>query len=76
MNDPLIVTAVTVLLIVLSAFFVIVEFALLGARRNGLIPEATAEHMLAQLDERTLALERLLGGESRQAKMDAGRRAS
>lgn len=49
--------------------------ALLGARRNGLIPEATAEHMLAQLDERTLALERLLGGESH-AEVEAGRKAS
>jgi CPA1 family monovalent cation:H+ antiporter len=36
--------------------------ALQGARRGGLIPEATAEHMLAQLDERTLALERMLHG--------------
>jgi monovalent cation:H+ antiporter, CPA1 family len=50
--------------------------ALLGARRNGLIPEATAEHMLAQLDERTLALERLLGGESGHAEVEAGRKAS
>ncbi len=37
--------------------------ALLGARRNGLIPEATAEALLAQLDERTLELEHALRGE-------------
>lgn len=36
MNDPLIVILVTVALIVLSAFFVIIEFALLGARRHRL----------------------------------------
>ncbi|KPP97180.1 CNNM domain-containing protein [Marinobacter sp. HL-58] len=36
MNDPLIVTLVTVALIVLSGFFVIIEFALLGARRHRL----------------------------------------
>jgi CBS domain containing-hemolysin-like protein len=40
MNDGLVVTIVTVLLIALSAFFVIIEFALLGARRHRL--EATA----------------------------------
>ncbi|MFE7629678.1 CNNM domain-containing protein [Kocuria sp. NPDC057446] len=40
MSDPLIVIAVTVLLIVLSAFFVVVEFALLGARRHRLEAEA------------------------------------
>lgn len=36
MNDPLIVTLVTIALIVLSALFVIIEFALLGARRHRL----------------------------------------
>ncbi|MFL5350887.1 MAG: cation:proton antiporter [Hyalangium sp.] len=36
--------------------------ALLGARRNGLIPESTAEAMLARLDERTLELEHALHG--------------
>jgi CBS domain containing-hemolysin-like protein len=36
MRDPLIVTLVTIALIVLSAFFVIIEFALLGARRHRL----------------------------------------
>ncbi|KFE60810.1 hypothetical protein DB31_4723 [Hyalangium minutum] len=34
--------------------------ALLAARRNGLIPESTAEAMLARLDERTLDLEHAL----------------
>ncbi|MBJ6763458.1 cation:proton antiporter [Myxococcaceae bacterium JPH2] len=38
--------------------------ALQGARRNGLIPEATAEHMLGQLDERILDLEHVLRGRS------------
>lgn len=36
MNDPLIVLLITSALIVLSAFFVIIEFALLGARRHRL----------------------------------------
>lgn len=36
MTDPLVVTLATVALIVLSAFFVIIEFALLGARRHRL----------------------------------------
>lgn len=36
MTDPLIVLASTALLIALSAFFVIIEFALLGARRHRL----------------------------------------
>lgn len=36
MSDPLIVTLVTFALIVLSALFVIIEFALLGARRHRL----------------------------------------
>lgn len=42
MNDPLIVTLVTFALIVLSGFFVIIEFALLGARRHRL--EEMAAH--------------------------------
>lgn len=50
--------------------------ALLGARRNGLIPEATAEEMLAQLDERTLALEHLLSGEPGHTEADEERKAS
>ncbi len=36
MNDPLTVTLATIVLIALSAFFVIIEFALLGARRHRL----------------------------------------
>lgn len=36
MNDPWIVLAVTTGLIVLSAFFVVIEFALIGARRHRL----------------------------------------
>ena len=36
MNDPLVVVLVTIALIVASAFFVIIEFALLGARRHRL----------------------------------------
>lgn len=36
MTDPLIVTLATVALIALSALFVIIEFALLGARRHRL----------------------------------------
>ncbi|QIB64357.1 CNNM domain-containing protein [Kineobactrum salinum] len=36
MNDPLTVTLVTIALIALSGFFVIIEFALLGARRHRL----------------------------------------
>jgi CBS domain containing-hemolysin-like protein len=36
MNDPLIVTLTTIALIALSALFVVIEFALLGARRHRL----------------------------------------
>ncbi len=36
--------------------------AIQGARRSGLIPEATAEHMLARLDKRILELEHALHG--------------
>ncbi|MFZ7095480.1 CNNM domain-containing protein [Luteimonas dalianensis] len=36
MNDPLMVTLATFVLIALSAFFVVIEFALLGARRHRL----------------------------------------
>ena len=36
MNDPLIVSVATIALIALSGFFVIIEFALLGARRHRL----------------------------------------
>ena len=60
MSDPLVVTAVTVLLIVLSAFFVIVEFALLGARRHRLEAEAAtnraARAALRGINELTIML--------------------
>lgn len=60
MTDPLIVTAVTALLIVLSAFFVIVEFALLGARRHRLEAEAatnrSARAALRGINELTIML--------------------
>lgn len=45
MNDPLIVTIATVALIALSALFVVIEFALLGARRHRL--EELAVHSLS-----------------------------
>lgn len=50
--------------------------ALLGARRNGLIPESTAETMLARLDERTLELEHALHGGADGAEPEGGRKAS
>jgi CBS domain containing-hemolysin-like protein len=60
MNNPLVVTSVTVLLIVLSAFFVIIEFALLGARRHRLELEAPtsrpARAALRGMNELTLML--------------------
>ncbi|WP_122260992.1 CNNM domain-containing protein [Ornithinimicrobium cerasi] len=60
MNDPLVVTAVTIALIVLSAFFVIIEFALLGARRHRLELEAptsrSARAALRGMNELTLML--------------------
>lgn len=60
MNDPLLVVLVTVLLIVLSAFFVIIEFALLGARRHRLEADAatsrSARAALRGVNELTLML--------------------
>lgn len=60
MHNPWIVTAVTSGLIVLSAFFVIVEFALLGARRHRLEAEAatsrSARSALRGMNELTLML--------------------
>ncbi|MFI7493335.1 hemolysin family protein [Kocuria sp. M4R2S49] len=60
MSDPLIVTAVTALLIVLSAFFVVVEFSLLGARRHRLEAEAatnrSARAALRGINELTIML--------------------
>lgn len=51
--------------------------ALQGARRNGLIPDATAEHMLAVLDERTLELEHALHGtESREREKGEERKSA
>ena len=60
MSNPLVVTSVTALLIVLSAFFVIIEFALLGARRYRLELEAptsrSARAALRGMNELTLML--------------------
>lgn len=50
--------------------------ALLGARRNGLIPESTAEAMLARLDERTLELEHALRGRAEGGDAEGGRKNS
>ncbi|NOJ61347.1 hemolysin family protein [Arthrobacter sp. 260] len=60
MTDPLTVTLVTALLIVLSAFFVVIEFALLGARRYRLEAEAannrSARAALRGINELTIML--------------------
>jgi CBS domain containing-hemolysin-like protein len=60
MTDPLIVTLATTALIVLSAFFVIIEFALLGARSHRLETEAassrSARAALRGINELTLML--------------------
>lgn len=60
MNDPLIVTLATVALIALSAFFVIIEFALLGARRHRLeelaADSASARAALRGMNDLTLML--------------------
>ncbi|WP_224369042.1 cation:proton antiporter [Hyalangium versicolor] len=50
--------------------------ALLAARRNGLIPESTADVLLARLDERTLELEHALHGRSDGGDSDGGRKHS
>ncbi len=42
MSNPVVVLAVTTLLIVLSGFFVIIEFGMLGARRHRLEEQASA----------------------------------
>lgn len=59
-GHPLLVAGVTTLLIVLSAFFVIVEFALLGARRHRLEAEAvtsrSARAALRGINELTIML--------------------
>ncbi|WP_289019811.1 CNNM domain-containing protein [uncultured Ornithinimicrobium sp.] len=60
MTNPWVVLLATVLLIVLSAFFVVIEFALLGARRHRLEAEAvtsrSARAALRGIDELTLML--------------------
>lgn len=60
MNDPLIVLLATSVLIVLSAFFVIIEFALLGARRHRLeelaINSRSARAALRGMNDLTLML--------------------
>ena len=60
MNDPLIVTLVTIALIVLSAIFVIIEFALLGARRHRLeelaATSSSARAALRGMNDLTLML--------------------
>jgi CBS domain containing-hemolysin-like protein len=59
-NDPLIVTLVTITLIVLSAVFVIIEFALLGARRHRLeelaVSSRSARAALRGMNDLTLML--------------------
>lgn len=60
MRDPMFVTVATTLLIVLSAFFVIIEFALLGARRHKLEIDAptsrSARAALRGINELTIML--------------------
>ncbi|WP_029067701.1 CNNM domain-containing protein [Jonesia quinghaiensis] len=60
MNNPWIVAAVTAVLIIASAFFVIIEFALLGARRHRLEEEAgesrSARAALRSMNELTIML--------------------
>lgn len=60
MTGPLAVTVATVLLIVLSAFFVVIEFSLLGARRHRLEAQAStsrsARAALRGINELTIML--------------------
>ncbi len=60
MNDPFVVLAATALLIVLSGFFVVIEFAMLGARRHRLEEEAgesrSARAALRGVNELTVML--------------------
>ena len=60
MSNPLIVTLVTVVLIALSAFFVITEFALLGARRHRIeelaVNSRSARAALRGMNDLTLML--------------------
>lgn len=60
MTDPLFVTLATIALIILSAFFVIIEFALMGARRHRLEERAptsrSARAALRGMNDLTLML--------------------
>ena len=60
MNDPLIVTIATVALIALSGLFVVIEFALLGARRHRLeelaVNSPSARAALRGMNDLTLML--------------------
>ncbi|MGB5953195.1 MAG: hemolysin family protein [Ornithinimicrobium sp.] len=60
MNSPLVVFLVTVALIILSGFFVIIEFSMIGARRHRLEAEAStsrpARAALRGLNELTVML--------------------
>lgn len=60
MNDPLIITLATLALIGLTAFFVIIEFALLGARRHRLeelaVTSQSARAALRGMNDLTLML--------------------
>ncbi|MDD1795132.1 hemolysin family protein [Enterovibrio makurazakiensis] len=60
MTDPLTVTLVTTALIILSGFFVIIEFALMGARRHRLeemaVESASARAALRGMNDLTLML--------------------
>ena len=60
MNDPLIVTLATVALIALSGVFVVIEFALLGARRHRLeelaVHSSSARAALRGMNDLTLML--------------------
>jgi len=60
MNDPLIVTTATIALIALSGLFVVIEFALLGARRHRLeelaVNSTSARAALRGMNDLTLML--------------------
>ena len=60
MDNPLMVAAVTAALIILSAFFVVIEFALLGARQHRLEKDAessaSARAALRGMNELTIML--------------------
>ena len=60
MNDPLLVTLATIALIALSALFVVIEFALLGARRHRLeelaVNSLSARAALRGMNDLTLML--------------------